>query len=352
MIDSRENAFSQYIRILGKGKTGSRSLSFDEAKHAMQLILNEQVADVQLGAFLMLLRVKEESAEEIAGFVSAARENIYQHFHTDKLTHSISLDWSSYAGKRRHPPYYLLAIFALANKDFKVVVHGACGHTEGRIYSEQILDELGFKISKNIFDINDSLEKQSFCFFDLASFCPKLQQIINLRPIFGLRSPVHSLCRLLNPLNADTTLQSVFHPSYMHTHNRAAALLNEQRAIVFKGDSGEGEVRPQADSKALLWSHQTQSEFIIPRRLSSDKAKTIASNELTIEQCASELRHLWNRDVQSVNSYGFEAVISTIQLVLIGSGLREVNESNIESSIAKTREQAKDIWAKRDRSLI
>lgn len=74
MTNIIEHPFAQYIRILGKGKTGSRSLNQQEAFDAFSMILNQQVEDVQLGAFLMLLRVKEESVDELIGFVQATRQ--------------------------------------------------------------------------------------------------------------------------------------------------------------------------------------------------------------------------------------------------------------------------------------
>ena len=49
-----EHPFAQYIRIIGKGKTGARSLTFQEAYDAFSMILKGDVLDVQLGAFLML----------------------------------------------------------------------------------------------------------------------------------------------------------------------------------------------------------------------------------------------------------------------------------------------------------
>ena len=59
-----EHPFAQFVRIIGKGKNGARSLSYEEAYQAFDMILKNQVLDVQLGAFLMLLRVKEESVDE------------------------------------------------------------------------------------------------------------------------------------------------------------------------------------------------------------------------------------------------------------------------------------------------
>ena len=64
--------FARFINILGRGKTLTRSLTVEEAEEAMGMILAGQVLPEQLGAFLMLLRVKK-SPVEIAGFVRAAR---------------------------------------------------------------------------------------------------------------------------------------------------------------------------------------------------------------------------------------------------------------------------------------
>src|SRR6478609_5449912 len=99
-----EHSFAQYIRALGKGKKGSRSLTRDEARTAFSMVLNGQAEAVQVGAFLMLLRVKEESADELAGFVEAVRAYI-----APPSNITADLDWSSYAGKRKHLPWFILS---------------------------------------------------------------------------------------------------------------------------------------------------------------------------------------------------------------------------------------------------
>tara|TARA_S200000501_G_scaffold378588_1_gene442021 strand:- start:6922 stop:7164 length:243 start_codon:yes stop_codon:yes gene_type:complete len=71
-----EHRFAKYIRIIGKGKTGRRSLTENEAQAALSLILAGDIEQVQLGAFLMVVKVKVESAEEISGFVMACRTSI------------------------------------------------------------------------------------------------------------------------------------------------------------------------------------------------------------------------------------------------------------------------------------
>ncbi|KKM06383.1 hypothetical protein LCGC14_1744540 [marine sediment metagenome] len=87
----------------------TRSLPLEEAEEAMSMILRGEVLPEQLGAFLMLLRVKEESPEEIAGFVRAGR-NL---FDLPSPAPEVDIDWSSYAGKRRQLPWFLLAALLL-----------------------------------------------------------------------------------------------------------------------------------------------------------------------------------------------------------------------------------------------
>ena len=98
LVTPPEHPFAQFVRILGKGKRGARNLTREEARDAMGMLLDGKVEESQLGAFLMLLRHKEESAEEMAGFTEAVRARLQ----TPAI--AVDLDWPSYAGKKRHLP--------------------------------------------------------------------------------------------------------------------------------------------------------------------------------------------------------------------------------------------------------
>lgn len=238
-----EHPFAEYIRILGKGKHGSRPLTQEEAYRAMRMIIADEVLPIQLGAFLMLMRVKEETPEELVGFVQAARESIVA-FDTPSLA---DLDWSTYAGKRRHLPWYLLSALLLAENGVKVFMHGAKGPAAGRLYTEDMLGFLGLSPAFSIAEAKRQLQERSFSYLSLEHFCPKLHEIIELRPILGLRSPVHTLVRLLNPFNAAYSIQGIFHPGYRPVHQLAEQLLQQPHAAVLKGEGGETERNPDMD---------------------------------------------------------------------------------------------------------
>ena len=138
--------FARFIQILGRGKTLSRSLTIEEAQEAMAMILAGDVLPEQLGAFLMLLRMKEESPGEIAGFVHAARAAMTLPSPMPKA----DVDWSSYAGKRRQLPWYLLAALVLAHNGYSVFMHGQDGHTAGRVYTGEVLARFGIPVAQSL----------------------------------------------------------------------------------------------------------------------------------------------------------------------------------------------------------
>ncbi|MDD3448683.1 MAG: glycosyl transferase family protein [Gammaproteobacteria bacterium] len=323
----QEHPFAQYVRILGKGRNGSRSLSREEAETAMRLILRDEVEPVQLGAFLMLMRVKEESPEEVAGFVRAARADM-----APPAGLEADLDWSSYAGKRRHLPWFLLSTLLLAENGVRVFMHGASGHTAGRIYTQDVLATLGLRFATSWDEVAEDLEARNFAYFPLEHMCPKLHEIIQLRPLLGLRSPVHTLARLLNPLDAPCVMQGIFHPGYRPVHQEAALLLEQPHLAVIKGEGGEIEVNP--DMACLVQSvHDgalVDEEWppLFPQR-------HVKQAELDVGHLAA----LWNGALQ--DEYAEGAVIATAAVTLQMMGRADDREAAIAL--------ARRMWQQRQR---
>ena len=319
-----EHPFAQYVRIVGKGKNGSRSLSYQEAYDAFSLILRNEVLDVQLGAFLMLLRVKEESVDELSGFVQATRDQLRF------KTLDVDLDWSSYAGKRKHYPWFLLAALTLAQNGFKIVMHGASGHTLNRIYTEQVLQYLGYSICQNENDVAQLLQAKNFAYIPLDVISPILSDLIALRNVMGLRSPIHTLARLINPFNAKATLQAIFHPAYRSSHQQTAFRLGYQNSAVIKGEGGEFERNPDAKTLICGVRHGELYELELPK-LTADRSPI--EEELDL----STFKAVWKG--QQSHEYGEVAVIETIAIALY--------TMNTCETFTEAQVQAKSMWDNR-----
>ncbi|MEX6666795.1 glycosyl transferase family protein [Pseudomonas sp. W2-17] len=320
-----EHPFAPFVRILGKGKRGARNMTRAEAREAMGMVLDEKVEDTQLGAFLMLLRHKEESPDELAGFTEAVRERL----HAPELT--VDIDWPTYAGKKRHLPWYLLAAKCLAQNGVRVLMHGGGAHTAGRLYSEQLLELLGIPLCRNWQAVGEALEQQNIAFFPLGDWAPQLQRMIDLRNTLGLRSPIHSLARILNPLGARCGLQSIFHPGYQGVHRDASSLLGDH-AIVIKGDGGEVEINP--DTISHLYGTTNGQPW--------DEEWPALSDRRHVKPATLDPQHLvaiWKGDIE--DSYPQLALIATMALALRGLGMPR------DEAFA----QADQYWANRNRSI-
>lgn len=325
--DQQEHPFAPFIRILGKGKTGTRALTRDEARTAFGMILRGEVEPVQLGAFLMLLRVKEETAEELVGFVEACRAELA----APPLTLKADLDWSCYAGKKHQHPWYILAIRLLAQAGYRVFLHGSAGHTAGRLYTQNAFHSLGLPIANSWDEVDRQLDNRNITYLPLQHFLSPLNDMMQMRPLLGLRSPVNTLARLINPTGAQASIQSVFHPAYAQRHQNADSILQQPSAMVFKGESGEIEVKPNADSRIHFLHNTNLTEFIYPREI-LERPERVATPSV------EPLRELWCGNVQ--NQYGELATLSTTAMAL------KLLQPYISVNAAQS--QAAQLWHDRD----
>jgi anthranilate phosphoribosyltransferase len=322
--------FARFIAILGRGKSLTRALTLDEAESAMAMILAGGAQPEQIGAFLMLLRVKEETGAEIAGFVRAVRATL--------PTPAIraDLDWPSYAGKRRRLPYFLLAALTIAGAGWRVAMHGLEGHTMGRLYTREALARLGLPIAASFDDATAQLTTRNFAFLPLETFSPPLADLFALRAILGLRSPVHTLARMVNPFDAPASLQSVFHPGYMAIHRDAALLIGPTRMTVLRGEGGEAERRPSKPCDTLTVVDSVAGEARWPPLIDDPRAAT--EEPLDLERLAA----LWRGDV--ADETALAAIVGTIALALTTLGAAP----DPASAIA----QAQALWRARDRARL
>ena len=87
-------SLAPFVQIVARGKGRARSMTMAEAQDAMALILTGDAAPEAVGALLMVMRLRGETAQEIAGFTAALRN------HVRGQLPKADLDWPSYAAGR------------------------------------------------------------------------------------------------------------------------------------------------------------------------------------------------------------------------------------------------------------
>ncbi len=325
---SVEHPFAEFVRIVGKGRQGAKTLTEEQAYTAMKMILADEALPIQVGAFLMLIRVREETAAETAGFVRAARQSIAR----PEALPVVHVDWSCYAGKRRHLPWFVLSALLLAQHGVSVFMHGI-DRDDGRLYVTDALASLGIEPCQTLTEACRAIDEHHFAFAALKSFSPAIDALINLRPLLGLRSPVNTVARMLNPLRAAVLMQGIFHPGYREIHRDAALLLGEPHLAVFKGEGGEAERNPDSPCLVKTVTGSIASEEEWPAKFAQRHIKDQV-------QDVARLASLWRGE--SSDEYGEATVIGTAAIAL--------RALNLAKSVADAEDLAAHWWQTRPAS--
>ncbi|WP_118134896.1 glycosyl transferase family protein [Oceanicella sp. SM1341] len=233
--------FSHFVRHLGRGPGRSRHLTREEAQEAMARILEGSVAPEAVGAMLMLMRYRTENAEEVAGFIGAMRERV-----AAWAGLPVDLDWPSYAsGRSRGMAWFVLSALLVSRAGVKVLLHGYNSHhLTNPVAPGHVIGALGLPVVHDPAAARAALEAQGIAYVPLKSLERRFLQLVDLRDVFGLRSPVNTCLRGLNPAGAPASVQGVFHPPYRDLQRDAARLLGQETMIVIKGGGGEVERHP------------------------------------------------------------------------------------------------------------
>lgn len=328
------NEFSQYIKIIGKGKRAGRYLTVDEAYQAFGLILGGKAQPEQIGAFLMLLRVREESVEELAGFVKACREFINPSLSAigQQNPNALDLDLGCYAGKRRHLPWFLLAVFCLAQSGKKVFLHGTKEPDSNRLYLPEVFKALNLPVSADPQALEKNLAHFGFAYIDLAQVSPQLDNLIQMRTLFGLRSPANTLARMLNPAQAKYSYHGVFHRHFDERHAEVAKLLGDTNVSCVRGEGGEVEVNPERAFNQYICRDDQVTHVSFPELLEQRQIKPRELNPLELEQ-------VWTGEREF--EYATQAIVGTL-----ASYLHLMEEA---SSPEQALEHAKTLWNERNK---
>ena len=321
--------FAAFLRTVGRGPTLSRPLEEEEAQRAMEAILEGAVEPLQLGAFLLVLRYRTETAAELAGFVRAARARI-----AGASELAVDLDWPSYADRHRQLPYFLLAARLLAGSGVRVLMHGISG--EGPATTPAGLAALGIDAARSVADARRQLDRTGFAYLPLAVLLPELEALFALRPLLGLRTAVHTLARELNPFHAPAQIQGVFHPTYLELHRDTQLRLRQPRAVTFKGGGGEAQRNPEKPCRCLTVEDAGSGEEIWPP-LTAGEPHPWRREELDCRR----LRALWEGEWRAPGPVA--AVTGTVALAL-----RLLDPGR---SMAEAQHLAETMWRERPRRL-
>ena len=251
MFDNRFMSISHFIKEIGRGKQGARDLTRAQAAELMGLVLDGAVPDLQLGAFCIAMRVKGETAQEMAGFLDALDSRL-QRIPNDSAAPVVVLP--SYNGARRLPLFTPLLALLLSAQGWRVLVHG--GNTEdSRVSTQEVMQELGCACLTSVRAISD----REVVYAPAELLSPGLWRLLQVRRSLGLRNSAHSLVKMMNPVDGPAVLVASYtHPEYDSSMSETLQLM-QAHAMLLRGTEGE----PVADPRRLRKTSLFQAGHLI-----------------------------------------------------------------------------------------
>jgi anthranilate phosphoribosyltransferase len=216
------------------------SLTADEAEQAMQIIMSGQASDAQIGGYLVALRMKGESVEEIAGSARAMRAHSsrvpYQH------TGAPLLDTAGTGGDGAHTfNISTTTAFVIAGAGRKVAKHGNRA-ASSRCGSADVLGALGVNLDLTPEQVAECIDKIGIGFIFAPRFHPAMKYAIGPRRELGQRTIFNVLGPLTNPANATHQLIGVYDAALTEPMAEVLGSLGGQAAFVVHGHGGLDEL--------------------------------------------------------------------------------------------------------------
>ena len=231
---------AHYIKEIGRGSQGARPLNREQAADLFGQVLDGAVTDLEIGAFCLAMRIKGETAQEMAGFLDAT----HQRLHRLPASTVPTIVIPSYNGARKLPVLTPLLALLLAREGLSVLVHGTATESR-RVYTSEVLLALAVPTSTAI----ESVAPGNVAFVPTALLHGGLQRLLDVRRVVGLRNPAHSLVKLMSPVEGKSLLVSSYtHPEYAISMAETLAVMGGN-ALLLRGTEGEAVADPRRTPK-------------------------------------------------------------------------------------------------------
>ena len=215
------------------GLVAGRGLTRAEARDAFAVIMAGDATPVQIGALLIALRMRGESAEEIAGAAEAMRQCAVKV--PVAVPHLVDTCGTGGSGPAKRFNVSTAAAFVAAGAGAHVAKHGNRAATS-QSGSADALEALGVHLGLTPEQIGRCIKEVGIGFIFAPAHHGAMRHAAPVRRELGVRTVFNLLGPLTNPAGAERQLIGVFAREWQRTVAEVAGLLGAQRALVVHAD--------------------------------------------------------------------------------------------------------------------
>ncbi|MBK1719368.1 anthranilate phosphoribosyltransferase [Thiocystis violacea] len=260
-LDDVQLQMRSIIQRIATGPELSKDISLEEARIGMQAILDNQVDPVQAGIFLIALRMKRESDDEMKGILDAIREATG---HVVADVDDVVDIADPYDGYNRCLPAAPFLMPVLAECGVASISHGA--HAVGPKFGvthRLILEAAGVPVDLSPVEAAERLSDPGlgWSYIDQRAFCAPLHNLVDLRRAVVKRQVITTAEVLARPIHGRKHTHLVtgyVHKPYPRIYALLARHAGFDSALLIRG--AEGGVIPSLRQKGTCFSYQHHSE--------------------------------------------------------------------------------------------
>lgn len=234
----------KYLLQLAEGE----SFSEQQMQDAIDLILGEEVSESEIAAFLMGLKSKGETVEEITGIVKGLKDNTL-HF-KNKLSHVIDNCGTGGDGSSSFNVSTTSA-FVIAAAGIPVAKHGNRS-ISSKTGSADVLEYLGINLNLSVERTEEILQDIGIAFLYAPHVHPKLKRVTAVRRQLKIPTIFNFIGPLTNPIDLDYQLLGVYRRDLLQVIAEVLQKLGRKRAVVLNGAGFMDEASLQGENHLAI----------------------------------------------------------------------------------------------------
>ena len=221
-----------------------QNLNRDEAFNVMLSIMSGEYDNAQIAGFLIALRAKGETVDEITGFAQAMREKMVK-----VPLDSAAIDMCGTGGDALGTFNISTAsTFIVAGAGVHVAKHGNRSMTS-KSGSADVLQALGIAIDKSVEESTKDIEEIGLGFMFAPAYHPAMKHAIGSRKALATRTVFNILGPLCNPADVKAQAMGIFHPDLTEVQANVLKALGSTDVMVFHGRDGLDEISTTTTTK-------------------------------------------------------------------------------------------------------
>ncbi len=235
-----------------------QNLTEEEAREAMDIIMTGRATQAQIGGYLIALRMKGETVDEIAG---SARSMRGQANGVPVHRAGALLDTAGTGGDGKYTfNISTAAAFVIAGAGRRVAKHGNRA-ASSRSGSADVLAALGVNLDLTPDQVGQCIDEIGIGFLFAPKFHPAMKYAVGPRKELGQRTIFNILGPLTNPAGATHQIIGVYDPALTHVLAEVMGSLGSEAALVFHGDGGLDELTTGGPNRVSHLNHGKVTTF-------------------------------------------------------------------------------------------